>query len=97
MLLNNKQQLERKIFVCDCQSLEHQISFWHDPDDEELYAEPHLITHRNFFKRLWYALKYTFGYKSRFGAFDEVIFSPEMQQQLRDWLNSHPNPSKVKE
>jgi len=55
--------MERKIMICRCHSLEHQMTFWLDEEDNTLYSEPHLITHKNFFKRLWYGLRYAFGYK----------------------------------
>ncbi len=78
---------ERETFICNCHSLEHQYHFWWDEDLRQLYVEPHLTTHRNFFQRMWYGLKYTFGYKSRLGAFDEFIFKPEDADQLRRFLN----------
>ena len=81
--------MEREIFICDCHSLEHQVAFWYDEEDKSLYIEPHLVTHINFFKRLWVGLKYAFGYRSRFGEFDEVVLSPESQKKLRDILNKH--------
>ena len=79
--------MEERIFIGDCQSLEHQVIFWYDEDEKLLYIEPHLVTYRNFFQRFWAGLKYAFGYKSRFGEFDEVILSPESQKKLRDMLN----------
>jgi hypothetical protein len=39
-----------------------------------------------FFVRVKYALKYIFGYKSRFGAFDEFIFKPEDLTKLKEYL-----------
>ena len=82
--------MERRIFICDCNSLEHQVAFWYDEDEKLLYIEPHLITHDNFFKRIWIGLKYVFGYRSRFGEFDEVVLSIESQRKLREMLNSQP-------
>lgn len=79
--------MERRIFICMCNNLEHQVAFWYDEEENLLYIEPRLVTHRNFFKRLWVGLKYTFGYKSRFGEFDEVILDLENQKKLRDMLN----------
>lgn len=79
--------MERKIFICDCHSLEHQVIFWYDEEYNEVYCEPHLITYRNFFQRLWYGIRYAFGYKSRFGAWDELVFKPEDVEKLRDYLN----------
>ena len=79
--------IERKIFICECKSLEHLVAFWYDTEDEAIYIEPRLMTHRNFFKRLWVGVKYIFGYKSRFGEFDELILGIDSQKKLRDILN----------
>ena len=78
---------DRETFVCNCHSMDHQYSFWWDDDIKQLYAEPHLTTYRNFFQRLWYGLKYVFGYKSRYGAFDEMLFKDEDTDALRRFLN----------
>ena len=80
--------IDRRTFICDCHSLEHQVSFWYDEEEKSLYIEPHLITHRNFFKRLLVGLKYAFGYKSRFGEFDEVILGIDGQKELINILSS---------
>ena len=80
---------DREIFICDCYSLEHQVIFWYDDEDSSLYCQPHLTTHRNFFKRLWRGLKYAFGYKSRFGDWDSVIFKDEDLNRLRNYLNKY--------
>ena len=55
-------------------------------EDNELYVYIHLTTHRNFFQRFMYGLKYAFGYKSKFGAWDEFIFSKEDESVLLDYL-----------
>lgn len=81
--------MERKIMICKCHSLEHQVSFWYDEEDGDLYCEPHLTNHRNFFKRLWHGLKYAFGYKSKFGDWDSTIFEKEDLEKLRDYLDLH--------
>jgi hypothetical protein len=79
---------DRKILICECHSLEHQVSFWYEQDEGTLYVETHLVTHKNFFKRLWVGLKYTFGYKSRFGEWDEILLGPNSQKELYQWLQS---------
>lgn len=89
--------MEREIFICDCHSLEHLISFWYDEEIDSLIIEPRLITHKNFFKRLWVSLKYAFGYKSRFGEFDEVILGFDKQKQLYDWLNNKYNKEETEQ
>jgi hypothetical protein len=79
---------EVKIFICDCNSFNHQAIFWLDIDDKQLYVTIHLTTHRNFFKRLWHGLKYAFGYKSNYGAWDEFLFKPEDEKKLLDYLKT---------
>ena len=73
---------EREIFVCDCHSLEHIVAFWYDEEGNELYIYPKLTTYRNIFKRIWVAIKYVFGYTSRYGEFDEVIIPQSKHDKL---------------
>lgn len=77
---------DRITLICECGSHEHQVSFWYDEDDNQLYCEPHLVTHKGFFKRIWIGLKYAFGYKSRFGEWDCTIFSPDDLDKLDKYL-----------
>lgn len=78
----------KNIFVCQCNSYEHQMSFWYDEEDRILYTEVHLRTWRNVFKRTWYAIKFIFGHKSRFGSWDEFLFKEEDMKTLTEFLNS---------
>jgi len=78
---------EQKIFVCACHSYSHQAFLSYDRDDKELCITIHLITYRNFFKRLWIGLKYAFGYTSNYGEWDSFIFKEEDEQKLLDYLN----------
>lgn len=80
---------DTKFFICDCHSYKHQMFFWWNKEDQQLYATIHLTTHRNFFKRLCVAIKYTFGYKSNFGAWDEFIFKTTDKDELCKFLNEH--------
>jgi hypothetical protein len=82
------EDLERQIFICDCASLEHQLSIWYDKDDSLLYLEPRLHTHKNFFKRVVAGVKYIFGHKSRYGSFDEILLNKESQLELLTNLKS---------
>ncbi len=76
----------KKFIICSCSSLEHQIMFW--KDENELYIEIHLSNRDNFFKRLWYGLKYAFGYKCRYGNWDEFLFDDINQKELYNYLKS---------
>jgi len=78
----------KDLFICSCSSLEHQMFFWYEEENKLLYTEVHLNTWHNFFKRLWYGLKYAFGYKCRFGAWDEFFFGKEEEKKLKKFLNS---------
>lgn len=60
--------------------------FWYG--DGELFIESHLSTHRNFFRRLWYGIRYAFGYKSTYGCWDEFIFTNEHLHKLTTYLNT---------
>jgi len=75
----------KEIFICDCHNFEHQLIFWKDED--YVYTYVNLLHYQGFWKRLWYGLKYAFGYKSRYGAFDEFLFNPEDLQRLKTFLN----------
>lgn len=61
------------------------MHFWYDDEFQQVYTEVHLVNY-GFFARVKYALKYIFGYKSRFGAFDEFIFKPEDLKKLKEYL-----------
>lgn len=78
----------KELFVCSCASLEHQMLFWYDEEDKLLYTEVHLITRHGFFKRLWYGLRYAFGRKSNFGAWDEFLFDASDIKKLQETLNN---------
>jgi hypothetical protein len=73
--------------ICSCHSFEHQVIFWRWDDPPTLYANFHLRTDKNFFRRLCAGLKYAFGHKCRFGNWDEFIFEEKQLKQLKDFLN----------
>ena len=91
-----KKELE-EIVVCDCGSYEHQIIIkatdWGDGDEDNgfVYLEVHLTPMR-WWKRLWYGIKYIFGYRCCYGAFEEVILKPSdvtKFEKVVKWLKEH--------
>ena len=77
----------QKIFICECGSYCHQTMFWYNKEDKQLHFTTHLITYRNFFKRLWIAIRYVFGYKSNYGDWDTFLFKPLDEAKLLAYLN----------
>jgi len=74
---------------CNCHSSEHQLVLTYVPGDthdepDEVFIEVHLRTSDNFFKRIVTAIRYIFGYKSRFGAWDEFTVKYEDCDTLID-------------
>lgn len=74
------------VLICDCSSTEHQIVIFPDSEDEMVYMHVHLTKH-GFIRRLKVAIKYIFGYKSKYGAWDEFIFKPEHADKLYEIAN----------
>ena len=68
---------------CACHSEEHTLKFVYDPEARELFTMVFLHQYRSFWQRLWVAVRYAFGYKSRFGHWDCFILKPEDAPRLR--------------
>lgn len=88
-------QEKYELFVCECSSMEHQIVFsrFDDQDDHLLYATIHLTPIRSIWKRIWYAIKYIFGYRCKYGQFEEFMFRREDADKLQGLVNYLKNGS----
>jgi len=67
--------IENHFFVCSCFSDEHTLHCTYDPEDNDMWVSV-LLNKRSWHKRLWYGIKYIFGYQSMYGAFDYYTFDP---------------------
>ena len=67
---------------CECHSPEHLFKISFDPDDGELYMTVHLSNWYPWYKRVWTAVKYAFGYKCKYGNFDELLVDREKREEL---------------
>ena len=76
-----------ELFICDCGDVEHQFIISHDTEDKEIYISVHLTNYMSFFQRIITAIKYIFGKKSVYGAFDVVILNKNQIIELRNSLN----------
>lgn len=78
---STKNKTSGVVVICECGSSEHQLIIRTFDDDEDVYVDVHLAS-LPFWKRVKYAFKYIFGYKSQFGAFDEIIINKQEFKQL---------------
>jgi hypothetical protein len=86
MLIKSKDYL----VLCNCTQPEHQLLLRYFADDKPneklLYIDIHLAQWRNFFQRIIPSIGYLFGYKSRHGAFDEIMLAPDSVKDVIDYL-----------
>lgn len=62
--------MKSEFFECICFSDEHTLRFLFDEKDNTLYTTIFLHQYRNIIKRIWIAIKYTFGYRCKYGHWD---------------------------
>ena len=62
--------MEEKLISCSCHSPEHILVFNVNYEDKEVYTSVFLKQYRSFFQRVWVAVKYIFGYNSKYGHWD---------------------------
>ena len=74
--LFKKTDMKTDVLLCKCYSPEHQILIMED--DGDVFIVIHLCS-LPIWKRIKRAIKYIFGYKCRYGAYDEIILDP------KDW------------
>jgi hypothetical protein len=53
-----------------------------DADEDKVYLTPYLSPYLGFFRRCVLAVKYIFGYRSKYGAFDSVVLSRSRVKEL---------------
>jgi len=78
---------DNNILICECNSTEHQIVFNKiddDSDDKQIYCHIYLSDYPNFFKRVIIGIKYIFGYKCKYGHWDEFILSKKHSDDLKE-------------
>ena len=66
--------MKNDLLICECNSNEHQIII--TKIDGKIYATIHLKK-ISFFKRIVHGIKYIFGYKCKYGNFEEFILTSE--------------------
>lgn len=76
---------ETPIFICQCHSFDHILKFYKD-EWGDVYTSVHLVPDRSLLKRVKTAIKYVFGFRGRFGDFDEFVFKENDLKALKEFL-----------
>lgn len=80
--------MKRTLYSCRCGSLEH--IFIVSADESDAFIEIHLAP-LPIWQRIWNAVRYAFGHRSKYGDFQEILLSPEtalyLGDQLVNWAN----------
>ena len=83
---------EFRYVECCCTAAEHILRFRIDELYEDLptlYLEVQLNPNVKFFKRVWLAIKYIFGWKSRYGNWLEAEFIGNDVEKLIEVCNEY--------
>ena len=64
-------------FQCDCSSQEHTVGVTFDIENKEMTLDVQLHQWQPFYKRLWNAIKYIFGYQCKYGHWDTTVMNEE--------------------
>ena len=88
--MSDKEEIKRDVLICECHSLEHQMVFHYEREWDEVSVSIHLNS-----PSFWGRLKYLFGYKSRFGAWDEILIRREKIQEVLTRISEEVNKEDV--
>lgn len=83
----------KKWIECTCTSPEHVLLLRFFTDEKEkydhsLYVDVYLQMPK-WYKRIWRAIKYIFGYRSRYGDFTEIVYDIERVKELKAFLDAY--------
>ena len=79
--------MEKKDLECCCNSSDHLTTIRiYNIDDDMVYVTTHL-TPLPFFYRVWHAILYIFGRRSKYGDFEEYLWTPGTVKELRDFCD----------
>lgn len=89
--MNNSRYLKTEFFECQCCSDEHTLKFTVDEEDGTIYTSVYLNDFYPWYYRIWIAIKYVFGYKSKFGAWDTTLLRTEDHPKMLELLEASNN------
>lgn len=74
-------------FECTCDSAEHVLRVIRDLEEKEVYFDLYLNKNKPWYERALLAIKYTFGYTSKFGNWECTALDKKEAIKLRGFLN----------
>jgi len=82
-----------ELFICECSSAEHQMIIrwddWDGTDEEDfVFVTIHLNPERSIWKRIKHAVMYIFGYRCRYGHFDEIVLKKSDANKLQNVVDA---------
>ena len=81
-------KVKTKFFSCECSSFDHLFSITYD--NEDCFICVHLSP-KSLFQRIIGATKYIFGFRSKYGDFEEIIIKKDDVQSIIDILHAYGN------
>lgn len=92
--------MEHEYYICTCDSPEHHfiidgfIDELGDKKYKEIIITPYLFKYQSIFSRIWVAIKYIFGYQSKYGHWDSICLNEIESKRLADSINKFLNEEK---
>lgn len=87
MMASDEDLIKNHFLVCKCQSSTHITRFMScDLDDEMIYIESSLISHKSFLKRFIASMKYLFNFNSDLPHWEESIMDISEAKKLYAYL-----------
>lgn len=91
--MSKEEPQQTHFVVCSCSSPDHIVQFVHDDDSESsygevLYIQVQLHQYHPWYQRMWIALKYIFGYESRYGHWDCTTMNKTEARKLFEFLKT---------
>ena len=74
-------------FDCECSDFGHVIRFSLDHEDGSLWLEAHMCLWLPWYRRVWHAIRYVFGYPRLYGHYDITLLRNEDYDRLKALLD----------
>jgi hypothetical protein len=83
--------MENHYVTCSCQSSQHIIKFCfienYAEENDVCWVDIQMIQWRSFWKRIYVAIKYIFGYEEKYGHWDCTQLSRDEVEKLKKFLD----------